>query len=100
MTTNGETFTQVLHDNDDAASLMTVHCLNNEQPYEAYCGGGDIEGGRGFGGYFFYTNNNGNSFSNITFKAPIMWMDMSDDGQYGLATGISKTSGGVSYGYQ
>lgn len=97
MTSDGLKWQQVYYNNLDSSSLMTVHCLTDN---EAYAGGGDITSGRAFGGTFLHTTDAGKTWNNITVKAPIMWMDMTDDGRYGVATGISKTSGGVEFGYQ
>ncbi len=74
MTSDGTTWNQVWYDNDDASSLMTCHCVSDT---EAYAGGGNIEGGRGFGGRFIHTVDGGKTWSNITAKAPIMYVSVS-----------------------
>eukprot|EP01084_Bolivina_argentea_P036225 67049_1 len=81
MTSDGTNWQQMYYDNEDASSLMAAHCISD---MEAYAGGGDIEGGRGFGGYFLHTTDGGKTWSNTTVKAPVMFMDMTDDGKYGV----------------
>jgi len=97
MTNDGENFKVVYYDPLDSSSLMTVHCISD---MEAYAGGGDITGGRDFAGTFLHTTDGGQTWTNTSVKAPAMWMDMTDDAKYGVASGISKTSGGVEYSYQ
>eukprot|EP00483_Globobulimina_turgida_P012880 UN12904 len=93
----GNKWNMVFHDPDDGASLMAVKCLSNGT--EAYAGGGDIASGRDFSGYIFHTVDRGQTWSNFTAKGSVLAMDINDAETRGIAVGMSRTEGGVTYGF-
>jgi len=92
----GDNWSQVYYNSNDASSLMGVHCISTA---EAWASGGIIAE-RGFKGLFLHTTNSGMNWTETDVAAPVMFMDMSDNGQYGIATGLTKSSLGVVYNFQ
>jgi photosystem II stability/assembly factor-like uncharacterized protein len=97
-TTDGETWNVNQLSMNDYDSLMTAHCISDT---EAWIGGGTLESQRNFYGTFFHTTDGGKTWTpSANMNTPVMWMDMSDDGTVGLATGMSLSSTGVTYAFQ
>jgi len=97
MTANGgQSWTQVYYNSNDASSLMGVHCISDT---EAWAGGGIIAS-KDFSGIFLHTTDGGQQWDTVTVDAPILFMDMSNDGSYGIADGLTRLSEGVIYSYQ
>ena len=93
MTNDGTNWNQMYYNPNNAATLMAVHCIS---PSEAYAGGG-LHGSQGV---MLHTTDSGQSWTNISFEAPILYMDMTNDGNYGIATGVDyKKEGAIVYAY-
>ncbi len=72
---------------------MAVHCISK---YEAYAGGSE----NFFKGVFLHTINGGKNWTAHYAPSPIMFMDMTNDGKYGMASGLAAEDGGaVMYAY-
>ena len=95
-TDGGNTWTQTYWNEDDASSLMAVHCISDS---EAWAAGGTIAS-NDFNGIFLHTSDGGENWDTTTVKDPVLFMDMSNDGMYGVATGLSRSSLGVTYGFE
>jgi len=97
MTTDGgDSWKQVYYNTDDASSLMGIHCISDD---EAWAGGGIIAE-RDFEGLFLHTTDGGLQWQTVSVAAPVLFMDMTNDGLYGVADGVTKAGEGVVYSYQ
>jgi len=96
MTTDGQTWKQVYFNSDEASSLMGVHCITDN---EAWVGGGTVAE-RDFKGTFLHTTNGGQTWETMSVATPILFMDMTNDGSYGIADGVTIASEGVVYSFQ
>ena len=95
-TTDAGASWNVTYYNDlDGSSLMGVHCVSQMEAWAA--GGAIVE--RGFHGDFLHTVDGGKHWQDMQVDSPVLFMDMTDDGTSGIASGLSKSSEGVIYGF-
>ena len=95
-TDGGNTWTQQYWNSDDAASLMGVHCISD---LEAWAAGG-IDSSQDYGGVFLHTLDGGKNWNITNVGDSVLWMDISNDGKYGIATALTKSARGVVYSFQ